>query len=94
MTKAWEDASGEAKGAGGWSEGTDWCGETIIEGVCEREEEDKKEEDPQHVGRKNHEALWMFKSCADGRETNVVTEGMTENWTHQMTWNTNKEKSF
>lgn len=89
-----EQASGEAKGAGGRSEGTDRCGETIIEGVCEREEEDKKEKDPQHVGRKNHEALWMIQCCADGRETHVVTEGVTQNRTHQVTWNTNEEESF
>lgn len=80
--------SGEAEGAGGGGEGADRGGEPVEGGVREGEEEEEEEEDAQQVGGENCEALGVLQRRADGGETHVVTEGVTENRTHQVTCNT------
>lgn len=84
----WGQASGEAEGAGGGGEGADWCREAVVGGVSEGEEEEEEEEDTQQVGGEDGEAVWVLQCRANGRETHVVTEGVTEHWTHQVTCNT------
>lgn len=83
--------SGEAEGAGGGGQGADRGGEPVEGGVRERKEEEEEEEDTQQVGAENREALGVLQSRADGGKTHVVTEGVTENRTHQMTCNTDTE---
>lgn len=77
--------SGEAEGAGGGGEGADGCGEAVEGRVGEREEEKKEEENPEQVGGEDGEAMGVFQSSADGRESHVVTEGVAEDRTHQVT---------
>lgn len=38
--------------------------------------------------------MGMLQSCADGRETHVVTEGVAEHRTHQVTCNTEEEETL
>lgn len=80
--------SGEAEGAGRGGEGADWGGEAVVVGVSEGEQEEKEEEDPQHVGGEDSEAVRVLQRCADGREAHVVTEGVAEHWTNQVTCDT------
>lgn len=80
--------SREAEGAGRGSEGADWCGEAIVGRVSEGKEEEEEEDDPKQVGGEDGEALRVLQGCADGRETHVVTEGVAEDWAHQVTCNT------
>lgn len=88
-----DQGSGEAEGAGGGSQGADWGGEAVKGGVCEGEEEKEEEEDPQQVGGDDGEAVGVLQGSADGRETHVVTEGVAEDWTHQVTCSDEDEGS-
>lgn len=73
--------SGEAERAG---EGADWCREDIVEGISEGQKKKEKKEDPKQIGGENDEAMGVLQGCADGGETHVVTEGVAEDWTHQV----------
>lgn len=89
-----EQGSGEAEGAGGGSEGADRRGEAVEGGVSEGEEEEEEEEDPQQVGGQDCYAVGVLQRCADGRETHVVTEGVAEDRTHQVTCSTGDEEAL
>lgn len=89
-----EQESGEAEWAGGGSEGANWGGEAIVGGVSKGKEEEEEEKDPQQVGREDGDTVGMLQSCADGRETHVVTEGVAKHWTHQVTCNTEEEETL
>ena len=81
----WGQGSGEAEGAGGGGEGAHGRGEAVVGGVSEGEEEEEEEDDPHQVGGEDGEAVGVLHRCADGRETHVVTEGVAEHGTHQVT---------
>lgn len=85
--------SGEAEGAGGGGEGAHRCRETVVGGVSEGEEEEEEEEDPHQVGGEDGEAVGVLHRCADSGKTHVVTEGVAEHWTHQVTCNTHQHWS-
>lgn len=74
--------SGEAGGTGKGGEGADW--EAVIGGVGEGEQKEKEEEDPQQIGGEDSESVRVLQSCADGRETHVVTEGVAKYRTNQV----------
>lgn len=59
-------------------------------GVSEGEEEQDEEDHPQHVGGEDGGPVRVVQGCADGWEAHVVTEGVTEHRTHQVTCNTHR----
>lgn len=85
--------SGEAEGAGGGGEGAHRCGEAVVGRVSEGEEEEEEEEDPHQVGGEDSEAVGVLHRCTDRWETHVVTEGVAENRTYQVTCNTQEEET-
>lgn len=87
-----ERGSGEAEGAWRGGEGADRCGDAVEGGVSKWEEEEEEEDHPQQVGGQDCYAVGVFQRCADSRETHVVTEGVAEDWTHQVTCNTEDEE--
>lgn len=84
--------SGEAGGTGKGGEGADW--EAVIGGVGEGEQKEKEEEDPQQIGGEDSESVRVLQSCADGRETHVVTEGVAKYRTNQVACNRQKKQPF
>lgn len=84
--------SGEAGGTGKGGEGADW--EAVIGGVGEGEQKEKEEEDPQQIGGEDSESVRVLQSCADGRETHVVTEGVAKYRTNQVACNRQKKTAI
>lgn len=68
----------------GGGEGANWRGGAVVVWVGEREEKEEEENDPEKVGGEDGEAVGVLQGCADGREAYVVTEGVAEDWSHQV----------
>lgn len=88
MTAVWLIPDSEADGADRGRQSADWRGEAVVGGVGEGEEEEDEEDHAQHVGGEDGGPVRVLQSRADGREAHVVTEGVAEHRTHQVTCNT------